>query len=740
MVFMNKRIKSVASAAAAFALSVSVCCAGYPVSAAATPVSMLTSVSSAPEKPVTGGTALERAVRDARSRVDIPAEYSEFTYTKSTSDAHETYQLCWETCTGSNDKSITVSISDGIITGYDTYDPEYQEYSGKPSFCRFSDEQLMKSASEIVKELDPQIADEISFSAENISQYLTSRTVSVGFTRKAGGAELEKNYGSVTVDKMTGRLVRFELTWWEDAAFADVDSAGSVSEFRKAYKKKSKLVPSYRICRDGSRKTAVVVYSPEKNAVIDARTAKPTAMYDDYNKAMNTSGYYFDDTVGYGSYDSGFAEEAAAAKETAPRTGKASVNSMNYQPTPAESQAFIDSGKYLSKTDIIDRMKKDKYLGLNDKYVLGYAEFRKSYDESAPSGYVWYMNFYISDDSDYKSIDVTADAVSGTPVQFWKYDSSDYDGTAKKKTDPAKAKKVAAEAAKYYLSDIFGEYRLSDGDNSDNGNSNTYSAVFERVHENIKVSGNDINISVNSKGEVMSFSYSYDNVDFESPDIISEDKAFEKLFAQKDPDLYYDGFLTLDGKAKTYLLYGYESFNINAKTGKLCDYYGRNISADKDGKGCPYTDITGNRYEKYIRMMYDYGVVIDSDTAEFRPDEAITEYEFAQLLDNMNYSGIVYSLYGNTGADSSGKALTREMSAKLLVISAGGKDFAELNGIYKSPFKDVPADSANAGYIALAYGMGAAKPDADGSFRPKAKVTRGYAMYLLCCYIENCSK
>jgi hypothetical protein len=87
-----------------------------------------------------------------------------------------------------------------------------------------------------------------------------------------------------------------------------------------------------------------------------------------------------------------------------------------------------------------------------------------------------------------------------------------------------------------------------------------------------------INIEVNSDNEVMGFNYDYHDVDFPSNKMVSVDYAYSMLFKQKDFNYYYNGFTTLDGKSKTYLIYNMDYFYMNAKNGKLVDSEGNEIT------------------------------------------------------------------------------------------------------------------------------------------------------------------
>lgn len=671
--------------------------------------------------------ALTKALETVKSRITIPEDYTDFSYSSSVRSGIDTFSFTWKQdseITSGSLGYINVRISGDVITYFNHYDPSYKTW-GDPAFARLSSGQMIGAAKNAVKMLDPDIAEQLSYD-ENVSPELRSSTITVSFTRQNEGLDFDKNSGYVNIDKNTGELISFSLTWWGDAKFKKADTAVSVSDIEAAYRQNVTLTPYYRIKNDDGKLSASIVYAPDKTVLFDADLAKPTTMLDDFAAANNTSNYTLDDTVED-------VEEDAAYDTTEAVAAGASNSRSNPVFTDAEKKALLDSGKYYSKTDAVKLLKDDKYLGLTDKYVLSSAEMEKTSSDDGSYSYLWNFNFYINTTDQYKQMYVTMDAESGKILSYRKYD---YSSGKKSRTINIKSvNKIAEAAAEYYLPDIFGEYRADESNTADAKGASDRTLVFDRYVNDIQVSGNSININVNSDGEVMSFDYDYDNIKFPEAKIISADQAYDFLFKQTDFDLYYSGFQTLDGKAKTYMLYSLDTYYINAKTGRLCSYDGGEYNSAASSGSCPYTDISGNWAEKYITKLYDYGITLSVNDNKFSPDSAITEREFARLLDSLYYSEVMPLLYGDYAYDDTStlgnSPLTKAESAKLYILARDGKAFAELKGIYKSPFKDVKSTDSNVGYISLAYAMGAVKGDSSGNFNPDSKITRAYAMYMV---------
>ncbi|MGN0695155.1 MAG: S-layer homology domain-containing protein [Oscillospiraceae bacterium] len=675
---------------------------------------------------------MEEALKTVKSRINIPEEFTEFSYSTRTEKAIEGYSFTWKAvnAAGEVQKSVSVTIMDGVITRFSTSDA--YEYSDTPTLAKLSKEKLRSCAESAIKALNPDISDQIEVN-ENLRVELHGDFAYVSFSRKVNGLYFGKNAGSICINKNTGEVESFTLSWWNDAEFEAASKAVDEKAMEQSYKDNVKLVPSYVITAnydaDGKAagKTARLILSQDNKVVFDASTGKPTTMYDDYAKANNTANYSLYETVSEDYEEDVFEEESAVVSNDA-------GGSTSVALTAAEKQALMDSGKYYSKTDAVAILTKDKYLNIGDDYVMESGVFGEG---NSPSGFTWQFSFYKNTESEYRSAYVTMDAESGKIISFNKY------AKAPTKTINIKTvNKVAEQAAEYYLPEIFGEYKSAESNTADANKQTSRTIIFNRYVNDIVVKGNNININVNSDGEVMSFSYNYDEAVFPSADIISEEKAYEKAFAQTDFRLYYDGYQRLDGKSCIYMLYTVDEFYLNAKTGQLCTSGGEPITPKEKTEGCPYTDISGHWAENYITSLYDYGIKLSvgSDN-KFDPDAYITEREFSELLRTVFYVNVMPLMYEDysysSAAEFGNDKLTKAMAAKEFVLCAGGKDFAEIKGIYKSPFKDVDPTRDDLGYIAIAYGMGAVKADSSGNFNPEGKLTRGYAMYMIYNYLKN---
>ena len=103
-------------------------------------------------------------------------------------------------------------------------------------------------------------------------------------------------------------------------------------------------------------------------------------------------------------------------------------------------------------------------------------------------------------------------------------------------------------------------------------------------------------------------------------------------------------------------------------------------------------DLSGEAYEEAVNVMSEMGIIDGYSDGDFRPQGT----------------------------------LTRQAAAKIIACMMLGKTTAESLGTQAAPFKDVPAGSSFAGYIAFCVERGLISGYADGTFRPTGTLT-GFA-------------
>lgn len=708
------------------------------ISASPASVFAATSASvSAPAADKSGSTSakedadMKKALTLAKSRISIPAEYSDFTYSASEKYAMKSYTFTWKVPddTKREKGEYTVVVKGGIIREY--YAPRKYRYSSGYRFSEYSAEQLENMALNWIYKVNPEMKGCLEI---NGTPWITlgSNNVSIRFRRTNGGVLVLNNNIAVTIDKITGEITSYQCDWWQNASFADASKAVSQETIQEIYRGEVKLKPWYRISYDYDTKksTAAIVYQPQNSFVYNALTGKHSTMDEDYEKLLDTDKYFYEDMV--------------VCEEDEVEAGEA-LDGAGASLTAAEQAALEEMSGLLTADKFKALMIKDPYIKVTEKYIV------ESYDiypdENAECGYSVSCSMLINNKDEYCRYYINADAKSGKVCSF-----NRSGGNPKAALDVSKANKLAEAAAEYYYSDIFGGYKADTANTAPSVKTENYTETsrtmcYYRYENNIQVDGNRINVTVNSDGIVTSISCHHTkDVDFGDGRIISADTALDKLFEQKSMELKYDGFTDLKSKPNTYLHYTMPSWYINAKTGKLCDYRGNPVEEKKQtAEECPYKDIGKSPYKDEIIRLYDHGVSISSDSS-LKPEAKITKGEFEKLLSAVGghgypepYMAVDYDddSDDNGKNSSSNRSITRRELAKDFTALTGADKFAEFSGIYRSPFKDVKDTDKSIGYIALAYGMGAIDADKNGNFGPDEYVTREYALHCIYNYIEN---
>lgn len=696
---------------------------------------------------------MKAALTVAKQRVTIPEELTEFSYSTGKSYGTKVFEFTWRTPNNAEKyRSIQVSVVGDIITSYGDSDRN-SGYSSEPSLAKLTEEEILAKAEGYIKQLDPKIAGSVK--AEVNSLNLFGNTARVSFTRYVNGVKVESNSGSVTINKNTGELYNFSASWWDNADFKDAKAAKSEKEIREDFKKLCKLTPYYKISTnwETKKKTVRIVYEPSFTSEIDAFTGEASTIWQDMHEAGGTRFYGYD-----------MIEEATAAEVEAdsanPATG---VYDNGVVFTEAELKKIRQDENLLTAEQVFELLKKDKFAALTDDYeIKSYEVYSDKEDNGAvplsadsavnkkeeKESFFMNISFSAKDKNykGYKNISVQVNAETGEIINMNKYGIS----AKLPKLNVENAKAAAEAAANQYAKDIMTECH-PDVHNDDEvevwngGFETTRQFRFNRFVNGIQVSGDSINVTVDSNGVVTNFYYTYtDDVKFPSAEILTPDEALDKLYTQRNFNYYYTGWITKEGKVQTYLLYEMDGFYLNAKTGKLCNWNGEPPYSYKDGRDVTYTDIKGIPQEKAILAMQKYGVTVTTDS-EFKPNEIITREEFDGLLGSA-LRGYYYDIEEwEEGVDYEAKKaeqkkpVTRTDAAVMFTKGYDNSRLAELKGIFKTPFSDVKSTDENIGAIAIAYAKGFI-PKGDGKFNGGKQITRAEAVQMIYDYLVYITK
>lgn len=710
--------------------------------------------------------AMRNAIADVKKRVNIGDGFDEFDYDTSTRYDTTYYRFIWSKTVVEDGKEgtgeeITVEYYNGFISGYEYYNRD-RNYR-KPAFSKLTPEEQTAYAKKHFYRLNPDIKGNVVFRRSSSDYSLKTNTARYNIIREENGISLGKNSGFIIIDKDTGDLVEFGLDWWNDAVIPDARGRLSVEEVSDIYASRKPLEAEYKLFRkyEYDKETdsevsvlyTIPVYTPSVSGEneIDAFTGEYTSMYDDKERLSYTSAYT------WGRTDS---DDAIYAGEGTAGDGDSIEESLS----DAEKKAVEQENEYLSYEEALKIIKEDEFIVFNDELVLVYNRIEHSTNENGEKVTERALYFkYTTDDETRDNIylDVYIDAYTGRIIYF----SKDYkygEKSKNKNTKPLEEKsavRLAERAAEHFIGEKAAEYRYNGSlaDISSDKNRRTEGCVeFIRYANGLPAPFDDMEIEVDSRGEVLSFRNTYHNIEFPEAKLVSEKTAYRKLFSKMKPSLYYTGFTDLQLNSHVYLTYKFDPmYYINALTGERITsggkpYYSEEKETEPEKEQVLYTDIKGHRYEKEITELFRYNVRISSGES-LNPDGAITIKEFGRLCSQAYgesiYLDYIYPDIRHVDPDTGEvtyeenpmlyEKLTLGELAKIYVYNYE-KDYykaAGLEGIYASPYKNVPRSDPNCGYIAIAKATGLIR---DGEeFAYDRSISRGQCLKLMYDYISG---
>lgn len=667
--------------------------------------------------------AMKKELTYVKQRITIPEDLSEFNYRKNTEYGRDTYNFTWSTdpvkyTTGH--KEIDVRICGKIITSYRRYDEDWsEEKEDAYTFAKLSEKELYNKAYKWLKILNPTVYKSIEIDKESLDISLLGDTARFSIQRVVDGVPVKGQNGSIVVDKNTGELISYGLSWVMGAGFPDPEDTISKEAAMDAFREKIPVEKVYYAKYDWQTKeyTPVLIYRQTRTEQIDALTGELTSF----------EGSYFD------YYGDDFAE--AECDEANPGTGGVSF-------TDKELEKMEKEGSLITAEEMLETLKKMDIFQLGETPCVSGSD---CWFEANRGYYIRDMTFvsedmiyYVGEDNNGISVQrerkvvttayATINAETGELLNF--STSSGYTENGRKLTT-----RNASGVLNKYLKTLAGnkakEFRLEepviswsktnkDGTPAEGAYvTHVYSDSQRYVHD-IPTMSENVSIGVNNDGRITYYSLNYLGIEYPKPDgILSEEEVYDSYFEQINYDLQYRLAIKKD---VTYTAVVYNpDYNLymDAFTGKLTNSNGTEIQKTAYNE---YTDLEDSKYKKVAEKLELYGITLRDENGRLNEDKPITRQEFSELMINV---GSWY--YNRTGGE---KELTRQFAAKILTNNIISEECAEIPGLFRSPFSDVKESSKYVGYIAVANAMGYMDGE-NGRFNPGAKVTRGEALMML---------
>ena len=622
-------------------------------------------------------------------------------YTKDDYAGDVTYYLSWESRSEDDYSSkpyISVRIEeDGDIQHYRLG----RSYSANNLLPKFSSDEAIKKATELLFVIAPERAENVSVGKVDEGSLYTVR-----FERLENAIPVAGDYIAINLDSQTLEIIGYDANW-ADAEFPSPQNILTIQQAKDAYTDKIGYERLYNIITEDKQVKEIYLSYKAKSssAYIDAFSGEAK----EYSPVIYTS------SSGGAMNDMLLKEEAALS--------------------PEEQQLIEEINKMISKKDA-EKIARSipEFKILKDAEVTGYSVSQNRLGEFIAS-----LNFSKNTKDDYYYANVSINAKTREVISF---------NTSKKNQDTKEfdAQKAKANADdflnKYYaekLSQTEPMFTIGDGDR--------YSFTYDRYVNGVRVNNDKLSISVNSyTGEINRFNCSWTETEFPpAENVVSPNMIYKNLLTDDNFRLQYitsteyvyneeTGKETKSTNAN--LVYALREYPIfDAETGAKIDGSGKPITEKFKG----YNDIENHYCKTAAEELAKIGIYFEG--ASLGPDKKVSQKEFLALVlkavNGYGYSDdeqMYRNLINNGFIDKYeiGKELTRLDAIKYFVNILGFKSVAEIDGIYKSFFTDVP--ESHQGYVAIASGLNIINTGTD-IFRSNDIMTRAECLTVIYNYL-----
>lgn len=674
---------------------------------------------------------LETAIVTAKSKINVPDEYSKFTSDisdETSSSGAVYYNLNWTTEDDSKEIQISVS-SYGDIISYSQYDRSASDEDQK-ELPRLSVEDVKNTAYNYVIGLNPSWAEQLPFDKVDCGQIgIDSRNATAYIRRYVNGVSFYGSIG-VSVDVRDGSITNYWANWSYPGELEDPAEAISASDAAAKFEEYNtpELVYVNDYDYESRTVTAKLVYkTDDETSEIDAITGEK------YESSYSYSGSAGGSGGGSANSDAATAEESSEIQLTEEELANL-----------GEVEALLNEAELRTKAEEPDA------LGLSgaEYNEIRYRRYTNNFD--AEQKYRAYLDYTFTDGENEYGATITMDAETGEILGF--YRGYDYSLTTEEETLTVEEGRAIAED---YMGAYYPKYSLTKieepGEDAERYNPyQTY--IFYRYTDGIRNEDNYVTVTVDLCGGGITNLYeAWDyNTVYESSQLAIDAARADELFAQ-DENISLEYIKPDSSKNEYKLVYSLNNPRnyISAVSGAFTDSSGEEYIETPAQGAAVANDIAGHYAEKQIKTLLYYNVLGLEDGAEsFRPDDIITKRELASFVVSLERKSYVPVASGVDSLENSGVAeegelesddpAKREDGVKYIINALGYKEVAQLEGIYTTPFLDEAEISQGyIGYVALAKGMNIISGDENSEFNPQEGLTRADAAIMIYNYLVN---
>ncbi len=716
-------------------------------------------------KPLLGKDALEKAIALVKSRMEIPAAYTEFNGDVYDNGGKTQFRLRWSSGSYSLSPvngSVQVTVDEnGVVSDYYAYSSD-RSYDGIRRLPSLTAGQAADRAGKFLAAMCPDIAGQVSYDkgVKNCNVEYDG-SYSFYFYRLANGIPFYDNSVYMQVNGRTGAITSMSRNWDDSLVFPKPDAVIPVEKAAEAWKKDIRL--RYRLISGKGGLSTTLQYAPPPQNIayaIDASTGGKIAVNTAYNPYYD---YVYRPETFYDALSDSEIDKLMDTEDImTPEEGEKLARSI--------SELSID-GAYSLNSYSYSRMADGGY-SLRLEFIK--APSPEDYGKDIPpeklkalmasGGGGSYANLiFDAGTSELISFnDGVGDTGAAAEKRLTRQELQQMADAFLKKYKGARFSQTELAMSTPYANDYMLKFGIADP-------GNTGGFMYERKANGITVEGNGLNISLDTAtGRVISFSETWDDVPFVSANgIIGIDRAYKALLeqnvlelkyaAEMDPGINREQSFAYKGKpvspviklvyspgiSKPVVLDAFKGILVNGGTGE--EYLDKNE--------IDYPDLAGNPYKEDIESLVKSGLIPLEKS--FRPGEPMLQKDFLCMLfllkgnsvqgistgemTQTEQDGMYRQLINDgllTGEEEEPDAvLTKEQAVKFLLKSVGYGKFAELKGIFDCGFTDRAEISPELlGYAAIAGSLGIVKEQA---FEPGKKLTRLEAAMLVYAYMSR---
>ncbi|MBR5543215.1 MAG: S-layer homology domain-containing protein [Oscillospiraceae bacterium] len=653
---------------------------------------------------------LTRVVKTAKSAILPPAEYTEFSSEKYEVSGLSVYSLMWHTQNG--EKVIECQVlASGEIVSYYTYDRTQEQKTG---VAVYTEEEYLSFAEVWFKKVNPAYSGEINFSGEVSVGSIHSDTVRVTFRREKDGVEVFDNFARVILNKFTGEVRSMSVEWQDARQIEEKEGVITPEAAGEKLAALSQLYLAYEKPHDEEK--ARLVYVPKKRGLmIFAKTGE--------------------------SFEVEYVSEGDGAGASGALNDMATSEKAESALTEKELSAIAELEGLLTKSELSAKIKE---MGGTEVALMEAESLNYIKTELHGGEHTYYARVGLRGESGSFGT-VTFEARTGELLGIYTYllPKNSRKNTQSRETMQKRANGFIA----LWAEDIKDETALFESEYTAEGSFN-----FVQMHDGVPYCANSVSVTCDtSSGRIIRYSRIWDKtVRFEEKEgCITLLDATEKYIEASAPKLYYIADGRNSGNYMTarelVLIYAFSETSfayIDAMSGQTVAY---GFAEDKKEKYEPQKDLEGHFALSAVKTLSENGIILTKDES-FRPDEKITVSELVRLV--MSFERGMYIepdedteeqlmreafARGLLDAETRPDAMaTREVAASVIIRLLGYKKASEIQGIYKTGFKDeAKIKPTYLGAVAIAKGLGIINGRPGGNFDPKGYVTRGEAAVIL---------